>query len=192
MALYARRPSAESYGHAVGILLLDSRVPFIPGDVRNASTYRYPVIYQTVPTLSAADCISGASKAAAAVIEAACALEAQGVKGISSDCGIMVTFQDAVREAVRVPVCLSSLLQLPMVARGLDPARPIAVITADSTNLKPDLLVRADVSVPNPVIIRGMQEKTEFKTAVLQAEGTLDSDLVTAEAVEVVRQVLAE
>ncbi len=31
---------ADTYRHAIGILLLDYRDPFIPGDVGNASTYK--------------------------------------------------------------------------------------------------------------------------------------------------------
>lgn len=192
MAIYRAHPAAEAGGRAIGILMLDCRLPFIPGDVGNAATYSYPVVYRTVPGLSTAVCLNGAPEFADAAVAAARALEAEGVRGISSDCGFMLQFQDAVREAVRIPVCLSSLLQLPMVGRTLDPARPIAVITADSSNLTPDFLARAGVSIKNPLIIRGMQDKPEFKTAVFDEKGTLDSDLITAETVEVVSQIKAE
>jgi hypothetical protein len=192
MAVHRRRPFAESYGHAVGILVLESSLPFIPGDVRNVGTYRYPVLYKNVPGLSAADCARGALEFAGAVIDAARELEAQGVKGISSDRGQFAFFQDDVREAVRVPVCLSSLMQLPMIARTLDPARPIAVITADVASLPTALLERPDLAVANPIVIRGMQDQSEFKSAVLQGKGTLDSDLITAEAVDVVRKLQSQ
>jgi len=192
MALHRRRPFAESYGHAVGILVLESRIPFIPGDVRNAGTYAYPVLYNAVPGLSAADCAGGVRKFAGAVIEAARALEAQGVKGISSDRGHFAFFQDDVREAVRVPVCLSSLMQLPMIARTLDPARPIAIVTADAASVPIALLERPDLAITNRIIIRGMQDQSEFKSAVLQGKGTLNSDLITAEAVDVVRKLRSE
>ena len=192
MAVHRRRPLAEAYGHAVGILVLEARRPFIPGDVRNAGTYGYPVLYKTVPGLSAADCATGAPRFASAVVEAARALEEQGVKGISSDRGDFAFFQDDVREAVRLPVCLSSLMQLPMIARTLDRARPIAVITADAGALPRGLLERADMAVPNPVIIRGMQDRSEFRSAILQGKGTLDSEGITAEAIEVVRGVRAD
>jgi hypothetical protein len=192
MALHRRRPLAEAYGHAIGILVLESRFPFIPGDVRNARSFGYPVLYKTVSGLSDADCARGTREFAGAVVEAARALEAQGVKGISSDRGALALFQDEVREAVRVPVSLSSLLQLPMIARTLDAARPIAILTADANALPSALLARPDVAVPNPLVIRGMREKPEFNSAILRAKGTLDSDLMTAEAVDVVRKLLSE
>src|SRR6185437_15407821 len=110
MAIYRSEPGMAAGSEAIGILMLDCRLPFIPGDVGNASTYRYPVLFKTVPGLSTAVCLNGAPEFAAAAVAAAKALEVEGVRGISSDCGFMLQFQDAVREAVSVPVCLSSLL----------------------------------------------------------------------------------
>ena len=192
MAVYRKPAAAASAGQAIGILMLDCRLPFIPGDVGNASSYSYPVVYKTVPGLSTAVCLAGAPEFAKAAVQAARALAAEGVRGISSDCGFMLQFQDAVREAVEIPVCLSSLLQLPLVARSLERSRPIAIVTADSANLTPGFLARAGLAVENPILIRGMQDKPEFKTAVFDEKGTLDSDLITAETVEVVRSVAAE
>ena len=37
------------YGTPIGILCVDCTVPFLPGDVGNASTYDYPVVYRLVP-----------------------------------------------------------------------------------------------------------------------------------------------
>ncbi|WP_137388694.1 aspartate/glutamate racemase family protein [Rhodoligotrophos defluvii] len=192
MATYSVNPGSRSGGHAIGILQLDCLLPFIPGDVDNASTYRYPVIYKAVPGLTTAACLSGAPEFASQVAAAAVELEKQGVRGISSDCGFMLQFQDAVREAVRIPVAMSSLLQLPTVAAMLAPTQPIAVITADSSNLTPDFLARAGIGVPNPLVIRGLQDRPEFKRAVFDEAGGIDSDLVTEEVVAVTREIMAE
>lgn len=43
----ARRP-CESYGHAIGILVLDIDCPYVPGNVGNARTFSYPVLYQAI------------------------------------------------------------------------------------------------------------------------------------------------
>src|SRR5258708_5811796 len=158
MAIYRTRRGARNYGLAVGILQLECSLPFIPGDVDNATTYGYPVIYKVVPGLSTAACLSGAPDLAAAAVAAAKELEGQGVRAISSDCGFMLQFQEAVRAAVRIPVCMSSLLQLPLIAGSLARHRPIAVITADSGNLTQDFLARAGVVVPNRLVISGLQD----------------------------------
>src|SRR5215211_4591456 len=46
--LKARRGQV-GYGFSVGILMLDCNIPFVPGDVGNASTYDFPVQYELVP-----------------------------------------------------------------------------------------------------------------------------------------------
>src|SRR5687768_10674611 len=111
--------NADSYGHAVGILLLDYRGPFIPGDVGNATTYEFPVMYKLVKDLTLDRVLAGDPACEAAIVEAAKELEECGVRGISSDCGFLVQYQNAVRQAVRVPVFLSSLLQIPFLAQTL-------------------------------------------------------------------------
>jgi Asp/Glu/hydantoin racemase len=193
MPVYTKRPEAESYGQAVGILLLQQRSPFIPGDVANATSFAYPVIYKTVDGLLPDACLDGAPEFNDRAAAAARELVAQGVRGISSDCGFMIQFQDAVAEAVEVPVCMSSLLQLPFIARTLAPARPIGVITADSTRLSLAFLERSGLELPpNPLVVRGMQDEPEFKSAIFDDKGTLDSDLVTRETARVAQSMVAE
>src|SRR5215469_11457830 len=172
MSVYRTRRGARNYGLAVGILQLDCSLPFIPGDVDNAGTYPYPVLYKAVPGLSTLACLRGAPELEAAAVEAAKELEKQGVRAISSDCGFMLQFQDAVREAVRIPVCMSSMVQLPQIASSLAASKPIAVITADGTNLTEEFLARNGIKVPNKLIIRGLEDKPEFRTAVFDEKGS--------------------
>lgn len=192
MTVYRTRRGARNYGLAIGILQLDCSLPFIPGDVDNASTYGYPVLYRVVPGLSTAACLRGAPELATAAVEAAKELERQGVRAISSDCGFMLQFQDAVREAVEIPVAMSPLLQLPLIASSLAPSRPIGIITADSQNLTPEFLARAGVAPSNPLVIRGLQDRPEFKTAVFDEKGSLDATEVEAEVVAVAREILRD
>ena len=104
MPIYRTNRHAESYGQSVGILLLDARMPFPPGDVANASTYRYPVVYRIVPGLATDVCLNGAPEFAGAIADAARGLARQGVRGISSDCGFMLQYQQAAADADRKSV----------------------------------------------------------------------------------------
>ena len=192
MAVYRTNPHAESYGHSVGILLLDAHMPFPPGDVANASTYRYPVIYQRVPGLATEVCLNGAPEFAEAVCEGARELAARGVRGISSDCGFMLQYQQAAADAVDVPVALSSLLQLPLIERSLGPGKAIGVLTAESRNLSTDFLERAGIRPRNPIVIRGMQDEPEFRSAILEPTGTMDTDRIAEETVAMARRMREE
>ena len=115
---------ADTYGHAVGILLLDYRGPFIPGDVGNATTYGFPVIFKLVKGLTLDRVLAGDVACEAAIVEAARELESHGVRGISSDCGFLIQYQEAVKKAVKVPVFMSSLLQEFRSSRRRSPTVP--------------------------------------------------------------------
>jgi hypothetical protein len=176
--------NADSYGHAIGILLVDYHGPFIPGDVGNATTYGYPVLYKMVEDLTFDRVLACDPDCEAPIIEAARELERSGVRGISSDCGFLVPYQRAVAKAVMVPVFMSSLLQLPFLWMMFDPARPIGCITATRRSLGNRVLELAGVRSDMNVVVSGMDEKPHFASAILAEGGVLDSDLLERETVE--------
>ena len=190
--VYRINRTAQSYGQATGILMLDRHLPFVPGDAGNASTFGYPVIYRVVPGLTPEACLEGAAEFEEPVTEAARALVDEGVRGISSACGLMLQYQDAVRDAVDVPVCLSSLLQLPFISRTLRSGQPIGIVTANSNHLAQRFLRRTGVEVDNPLVIHGMQDEPAFGSATGKSPGTLDSDLVSEETVGIARRMVDE
>ena len=185
MPIYEARKQSPSYGHAIGILVLDIDCPYIPGDVGNASTFSFPVLYQTVQGCDVERILFKPEQATRdVVVEAARDLVRRGVGGISSNCGYMIRYQEAVAEAVRVPVFLSSLLQIPMILASQG-RRPVGVIAAHCGALKRDLLELAGVPSEAPVIVAGMEDQPEFNRSMLEINGRLDSDLLRQEMVEV-------
>ncbi len=182
---------ADTYGHAIGILLLDYRGPFIPGDVGNASTYGYPVLYKLVPGLTLERVLAGDREIEGAIVEAAKDLERFGVRAISSDCGFLIQYQAAVQAAVSIPVLMSSLLQIPFLAMSHRP-RPVGLITATAERLSPDWLALAGITDDVPLIIRGMDHAPHFRESILEECGWLDSERIEAETVEMVTSLVAE
>lgn len=185
MPVYEARPNAQSYGHEIGILLIACLNPFPPGDVGNAWTYDYPVLYETIYDVTIDKLINEGDKSMApAVIAAAKKLRDYGVKAITSDCGYMLLFQKEVAAALDIPVMLSSLLQLPFIASTLAPSAAIGVICANKSRLVPSLLSEAYPNPTNPVHIAGLEDAPAFRHAILDEKGSLDSDAVEQEVVE--------
>lgn len=169
-------------------MLPDANVPFIPGDVGNANSFRYPVMYRTVAGLTRKECVKNPGAWTGAVVEAALALERQGVRAIAGGAGAMIHFQEAVGRAVKLPVCMSSLIQLPWIAAAFGESRPIGVIAGDKADASPALLERFKIKPRNPVVVKGLQDQPAFKSAVLKETGKLDSDCVAAEIVRVAKR----
>ena len=182
---------ADTYGHAIGILLLDYRGPFIPGDVGNATTYGYPVLYKLVKGLTLDRALAGDPTCAEPIVEAAKELEQFGVRGISSDCGFLIQYQAAVQAAVRVPVFMSSILQIPFLAQALG-GRTDGCLTASGERLTEHVLGLAGVMPGTRLAIRSMEAEPHFKEAILEECGYLDSDRLQEECVRAARQLQAE
>jgi hypothetical protein len=186
------RPGAQSYGHDIGVLLIDCFNPFVPGDVGNACTYDYPVLYHVVPDVTIKRLVEEGDLALTdKVIDAARHLEAHGVKAITSDCGYMLHFQEALREAVSVPVMISSLVQLPFIAGLLPPSSSIGIICANSKSLTEEMLAIAFPARNRRLTIAGMEAQPDFRAAILEEKGSIDPALVEEETLAVGRQLLA-
>src|SRR6267143_677579 len=97
------RGGFNQYGFAVGILMLDTRFPRIPGDMGNAQTFGFPVRYQRV-TGADPDLVvrRGAEGLLPAFVEGAQALEREGVGAITTNCGFLIKYQAPRSEERRV------------------------------------------------------------------------------------------
>jgi len=192
MAHYHVRKGIESYGHSIGIVLIDCETPFIPGDVGNASTYDFPVLYRTAPGVSLERLIEqGDPTMVEAIIETARELEKAGVRAITSDCGYMIRFHGQVADAVNIPVIFSSLLQIPLIAATLGSSQAVGVICANRKRLTPNLLAFAGVGDGIKVVTRGMEDSKAFRGPILDETGILDDAAiekdVVARAMEMVK-----
>lgn len=190
---YVARRGQVSYGHVVGILMMDTRVPFIPGDVGNAWSYRFPVLYRTVTGVTSAKVLDGDEGCGEALVAGAQWLEREGVAVITGDCGFMARYQAEVQAAVGIPVCLSSLTQLTFMDRMVPPGRKIGVVTANSELLSEEVIRAAGVVVPRDrLVIGGMQRSQAFHKAFLAEEGILDASQVERDVVVITNKMMSE
>ena len=109
---------------ALGILALDTSFPRIPGDVGCAATFAFPVRYQTVAGATVDAFVHrGDERLLPPFIAAGRTLAAAGCIGITTTCGFLCRWQQALAAEVPVPVLTSPLLQLPAIERMLPRAR---------------------------------------------------------------------
>jgi len=157
--IFTANKKQTSYGKAIGILLLETRTPFIQGDVGNATSYEYPVRYRKVDGLTAKRIFKHDYSFIEKMIEGAKELEREGVKAITGDCGFMAIYHKEVKESVNVPVFLSSLLQIPFIRSTLPDSAEVCILTANSQSLTPKVFDRIGISDDSALIIHGLENK---------------------------------
>ena len=190
--IYTTRKGQVSSGEAIGILLLETSVPFIPGDVANASTYRFPVRFQKVAGFSVQRALSKDPTVYEHLRAAAMELVQQGVRAVTGDCGFMGIHQENLARELAVPVFLSSLMQIPFISRMIAPDAAVGIITADSRNLDDRLLAAVGVADPGNLVIAGLEAQNNFYRFAIEETGTLDAAAVENEVVGLARQMVEQ
>lgn len=190
--IHKTKKGQVSSGEAIGILLLDTSVPFVPGDVANATTYSFPVRFQKVNGFTVARALDKDAEIYDHLLNAAQELVQQGVRAITGDCGFMGIHQERLAGALDVPVFLSSLLQIPFITSLIGPDAVVGVITADSRSLDADLLAAVGVSESANLVICGLQDQPHFYEFAIEESGSLDMDAVRDEVIGVARRMAAE
>ena len=176
------------YGADVGVLVLDARMPRIVGDIGNASTFAFPVLYEVVHGARPVHVVEReASGLLPAFIEAGQRLVDTGVSGIVTSCGFLVLYQAELTAALPVPVLTSSLLQISYVLLGLAADRKLGVVTANGSTLTNRHFAAAGVAEPDQrrVVIVGLEDTVAFyPTIVLGTSAVLAADELEREVVE--------
>jgi len=161
------------YGASVGILMLEAKFPRIPGDMGNALTWPFPVMYKVVRDASPDRVVrGGATGLLPAFIDAARELVADGADGITTNCGFLSLMQNDLSAAVGVPVAASSLMQVAMVNATLPPGKTAGILTISGSTLTPAHLSAANV--PGNTPIGSTETGQEFTRAILGNELHLD------------------
>ncbi|ABG29963.1 conserved hypothetical protein [Roseobacter denitrificans OCh 114] len=156
----------------LGILMLDTRFPRIPGDIGNPQTWDFPVQYAVVPGASpqAVVCDDTAPFVRAFVREGQ-RLVAEGCTGIATTCGFLALIRPQLAQALGVPVAASALEQAAQIQATLAPDKNLGIITISKASLSPSHLRVA--AVPEDCAIVGM-EGSDFARSILENRADLD------------------
>lgn len=189
--IYHAKKGQTSSGEAIGILLLDTSVPFIPGDVANATSYPFPVRFRKVEGFTVARAIGKDPTIYDELKNAAQELMDQGVRAVTGDCGFMALHQQRLARDLGIPVFLSSLLQIPFMLSILGAKRKVGVLTADGRSLDEGLLAAVGVTDADRLVVEGLEAQPHFHRFAIQETGTLDTEKVAAEVVGAGRHLMA-
>ncbi len=178
------------YGAAVGILMLEARFPRIQGDMGNALTWPFPVLYKVVRDASPERVVHRRAEGLLdAFIAAGRTLVAEGADGIATNCGFLSLYQDDLSAALGVPVATSSLMQVPLIARTLPPGRGVGILTISAKTLSEEHLVKAGVDPATPVM--GTEAGREFTRVILGNETELDIEAARQDNLDAARALQA-
>jgi len=131
------RPSQQAYIMGLGVMLLDNVSPGLPGDARNASGYPFPIQYEIITGMDIKKLVVDSNKIMCLppIIKAAQKLEKLGCRAIVSACGYFAYFQREVAASVKIPVFMSSLLQVPMAQQVVGGNRVVGILAANAQHL---------------------------------------------------------
>jgi hypothetical protein len=168
------------YGAPLGILMLEARFPRIPGDMGNATTWPFPVLYRVVPGATPERVVlQGAAGLLDNFLAAAAELVAHGAEALTTNCGFLSLFQAELAAHARVPVATSALIQVPWVQALLPPGKRVGIITVAAGSLTPRHLMAAGVAPDTPFV--GTEDGREFFRVLIRGEKE-DMDVALAAA----------
>lgn len=170
------------FGATLGILMLETQFPRIPGDIGNALTWPFPVQYRIVRGATPDKAVRGDPDALIApFIAAGHDLLAHGCDGIATNCGFLVPLQDRMSAALGVPVASSALMQVPMVQRMLPPDRRVGIVTISCATLTAKHLRAAGIPEDTPIV--GTDDGKEFTQKILSDAKQIDFAQARADVV---------
>lgn len=183
------------YGYDIGVLMLNNTPPRPLGDIGNAHSWGFPVLYEVVePALPELVVEENARGLVDDFIAAAQRVERLGVRAIMTSCGFLAVYQRELAAAVDVPVATSSIMQVPLALRTIRPNQRICVMTINGTTLTPAHYEGAGVSSADleRVTQIGLEHTASLYPALIKDSRVLDVDLSRRDMVRAAEQAIAD
>lgn len=174
------------YGADIGIVMLDCRFPRPQGDPGNARSFSYPVQYEIVELDETGELTKrGTEEALQKLFEAAGKLEKRGCKSIVTSCGLLVPYQERLREKLNIPVVSSALLLLPLLLDMTGNGKKAAVVVSSKTEAIDQYLNGLSENRRERCVLLSMENCAEFMRGIMSFSQPyeLDTGLVEQELI---------
>ena len=191
--LYDCSVTGKALGPLMGIIMLDTRFPRLKRDAGNPKSYSCNTMIKRIAGAGVRNIVSASrpKEFTSDFIDAAREIEEAGASAVTTTCGFMIAFQKEIEKHVSIPVLTSSLLQIPLIENSLPRCRKIGIITADSQSLMWDHLKIAGASERSRFMIEGMEDKAEFRRAILGNSATLDKKKLGSEVLKTANELVS-
>ncbi len=154
------RKQHKCYGMGLGIIILDDVYPGFPGDVRNASAYPFPIQYEIVEGVDIKKLVYEADKSPCLepIKRAAKKLENLGCRAIAAECGYFSYFQKEIAAHVKIPVFMSSLLQVTLAQQLIGPDQVTGILMATKSLLTDRHLEAVGINLSSNYVVGGAKD----------------------------------
>lgn len=185
----ANHTVATPHQATLGILMVKTHFRRYLGDIGNPGTWSFPVRYRVVEEaipqrmghLDQHDLLEPFKRAAQALIE-------EGVDGLTTSCGFLSYYQQALAAWSPVPIVTSSLLQYPLVQRLLPVGKVPLILTFDERALRGDYLEK--VGIPGDANVAGMSPDSAFVRAIRDGDDSVPYAILEQEVMAMVDEAL--
>ena len=181
-------------GFSLGVVELTANIPFAPGNVNNASTFDFPVRYESLGDIDPMWVVAAEPhpEVIKRSIVAAQKLESHGCRAVIGNCGFFGNYQPQVAAELKIPFFGSSLLQIPMVLASMGRDQKVGVLTADGSKLEvAPALENCGVTDRERVVIYGVENEPEAVN-ILSTSGHLNLSNLERDLVNVAKRMVAE
>lgn len=171
--------------------MLETHFPRLPGDIGNALSWPFPVLYRVVRGASPQRVVrQQAAQLLDSFIAEGQQLIAEGAAGITTSCGFLSLFQAELSSALGVPVASSPLMQVPLVDALLPPNQRCGILTISAADLTPEHLRCAGCRADTP--IGDTPAHGEFNQTILNNQPTLDTDAARQENLQAAKKLMSQ
>lgn len=175
----------------IGVIMLNTRFPRLPGDIGNPDSFECPVIYKTVGSARVDSVVTGQNvdpHLAQDILSAAKSLQARNAQIILTSCGFLGNLQGELEAVVSVPVISSALIQIQQLRQSLGPDAKIGVLTFDSGKLSPHHFAG---HFDDNIVIEGIETGVELHRVIANDLPDLDMELAETDAIAATRRLMS-
>jgi Asp/Glu/hydantoin racemase len=180
-------------GIPIGVIQLSANIPMIPGNMGNASTFDFPLMFQEMEVTG--DMVVSAKPHPEVLkrsIEAGKKLQEQGVRAIVGNCGFFANYQQGIAEALDVPFFGSSLLQIPLILLSLRSTEKLGIITADGPKLiDAPAMENSGLTDRSRVVVYGAEKTSQMKR-ILATSGAYNPRKFETELVDIAKAMVED